>query len=218
MPEDALFPILLIVAIAVLGSFALGTTWNVRKGDHVMKWIRGGLPLIGERTTYRWLGSSVVELKIAKAKPPFRNSETLVVFEPRDILLLWGLARWRGRRDMLIFRAQLQSAPGYEVEIFDPSAWTTHNTERDLTKKNWSKLDLAAHPSLRAYHSGQVDPAEITRIVNLANQLSGKLIRLSIHRDLPNLELHWLLPNLKTASANQIFSKVQQIASTLTRE
>jgi hypothetical protein len=217
MPEDALFPILLIVAIAVLGSFALGTTWNVRKGDHVMKWIRGGLPVIGERTTYRWLGSSVVELKIAKAKPPFRNTETLVVFEPRDILLLWGWSRWRGRRDMLIFRAQLQSAPGYEVEVFDPRAWTTHNSERDVEKKNWTKMDLAAQPSLRAYHSSKADTSEIPRIVDLANQLGGKLIRLSVHRDIPNLELHWLLPDIKTESANKIFSQVQQIASTLTR-
>ena len=218
MPDQTLFPILLIVAIAVLGSFALGTTWNVRKGDQVMTWIRGGLPLIGERSTYRWLGSSVVELKIAKAKSPFRNTETLVVFEPRDILLLWGWARWRGRRDMLIFRAQLQTAPSYETEVFDPNAWTTHNTERDVAKKNWTKLDLAGQPTLRAYYSGQVDRGEISRIVNLANQLSGKLIRLSIHRDLPNIEIHWLLPNLKTASANQVFAKVQQIASTLTRE
>jgi hypothetical protein len=218
MPEDALFPILLIVAIAVLGSFALGTTWNVRKGNQVMKWIRDGLPLIGERSTYRWLGSSVVELKIAKAKSPFRNSETLVVFEPRDILLFWGWARWRGRRDMLIFRAQLESAPGYEIEVFDPNAWTTHNTERDVAKKNWTKLDLAPHPALRAYYSSKADTSQISRIVNLANQLDGKLIRLSIHRDLPNLEIHWLLPDLKTARANQVFGQVKQIASTLTRE
>jgi len=203
----------MIAAIAVGVSFALGTTWNVRKGDQVMKWIRGGLPVIGERTTYRWLGSSVVELKIAKAKPPFRNTETLVVFEPRDILLLWGLARWRGRRDMLIFRAQLQAAPGYEFEVFDPQAWTTHNSERDVKKKNWSKLDLGANSTLHAYFFGNADTGELSQLINLTAHLGGKLIRLSIHRDIPNLEVHWLVPDTKTESASKVFSKLQQIAS-----
>lgn len=205
----------MIAAIAVLVSFALGTTWNVRKGDQVMKWIRGGLPIIGERTTYRWMGSSVVELKIAKAKPPFRTSETLVIFEPRDILLIWGWARWRGRRDMMIFRAQLQAAPGYEVEVFDPNAWTTHNTERDVEKKNWSKVDLGSHPALRTYIFGNANRDDLAQLVDLTDQLGGKLVRLSIHRDIPNLEVHWLLPDTKTESASKVFSKLQQLASNI---
>ena len=81
------------------------------EGKWRVKWFREGLPLIGEKTTMRWLGSSVVELKIPKAKDPFRNAETLVVFEPRDVLLLWAYTRARGRRDMLIFRAQLRTRP-----------------------------------------------------------------------------------------------------------
>ncbi len=217
MPEEWLLPIVMAIAVLVLGSFALGTQWNVRQGDRVMRWMREGMSLIGERTTYRWLGSSVIELKIAKALGAFRNTETLIVFEPRDIILLWGWSRWRGRRDLIIFRAQLQTAPGFEAEIFDPKGWTTHHTERDLKAKHWAKADLTAQPTLTAYHSAKGNAATLNQLTASATQLGGKLIRLSVHRDVPNLEIHWLLPDLKTKTASQVFSELQQIASDVMR-
>lgn len=217
MSNEILWPLGMTFAIIVLGSFALGTHWNVRKGDQVLRWLTAGLPLIGERTTYRWLGSSVMELKIAKANAPFRNAETLIVFEPRDIILLWWWSRWRGRRDLVIFRAQLNTAPGFELEIFDPKAWTTHRSERDLQNKNWTRYELPATPALVAYHSAKADSALIPRLVELATHLDGTLARISVHRDLPNLEIHWRLPDIKTKSAQQIFSKLQQIAGEIIR-
>ena len=217
MAEEFLMPVVMTIAVAVLGSFALGTQWNIRKGDQVLRWLTEGLPLIGERTTYRWLGSSVLELKIAKANAPFRNAETLVVFEPRDILLLWWWSRLRGRRDLMIFRAQLTAAPGFELEIFDPTAWTTHQSERDLKNKQWTQFDLPANPTLRAYHSAKADLTVIPRLVNLATHLDGTLARISVHRDLPNLEIHWRLPDLKTKSAHDPFVKLQQIAAEILR-
>jgi hypothetical protein len=212
MSETLWMPIGLGIVIIVLGSFALGTNWNVRKGHQVLQWLTDGLPLIGERTTYRWLGSSVVELKIAKANAPFRNAETLVIFEPRDIVLLWWWSRLQNRRDMMIFRAQLTAAPGFEIEVFDPKGWTTFRTERDVKGKNWAKLDLPALPALLAYHSSKAETEMIQRLIALANRLGGDLIRLSVRRDVPNLEIHWRLPNQKTQSAKEMLARLQQMA------
>ncbi len=211
MPEEFLMPVVMVIAAIVLLSFALGTNWNVRKGHQILKWLTEGLPVIGDKTTYRWLGSSVMELKIAKAKGAFRNTETLIVFEPRDILLLWWWSRLRGRRDMVIFRGQLQSAPGSEIEVFDPQGWTTHSTERDVKAKNWAQFNLPANAQLLAYHSAKAETDMINQIVDQASRLGGKLVRLSVHRDVPNLEIHWWLPDIKTKSAENVFSTLQQI-------
>ncbi len=54
-----------------MGWFAFGIIYNLRRGDAVLKWMQDGLPQIGERTTFRWLGTSVAELVIAQAKKPF---------------------------------------------------------------------------------------------------------------------------------------------------
>jgi hypothetical protein len=180
-----------------------------------MRWLTEGLPLIAERTSYRWLGSSVVELKSAKANAPFRNTEMLIILEPRDIVLLWWWSRLRGRRDMMIFRAQLTTAPGYEIEVFNPKAWTIARADRDLKGKNWTQLDLKAFPALLAYHSSKADAETIAQLTKLADRLGGKFIRLSVHRDIPNLEIHWLLPDMKTNSAKDMVSKLQQIAGYL---
>ena len=65
--------LLLGLVAVVMGWFALGVVWNIRRGNTVLKWMQAGLPRLGEKATMRWLGSSAVELAIAKAKPPFRR-------------------------------------------------------------------------------------------------------------------------------------------------
>jgi hypothetical protein len=51
---------LLVVAVAiVMGWFAFGVIYNLRRGDKLLKWMQTGLPRIGTRTTFRWLGTSV---------------------------------------------------------------------------------------------------------------------------------------------------------------
>ncbi|MBI5650452.1 MAG: hypothetical protein HZC40_08415 [Chloroflexi bacterium] len=213
MPEGTSFSLLLFLAVIVLGSFALGTHLNVRKGDALLKWMRDGLPRIGEKTTMRWLGSSVMELKIAKAHAPFRSTETLAVFEPRDVLIWWAWARWRGRRDLLIFRAHLHGAPKFELEVFDPKGWTTHRTERDVKKKNWTPLELG-DTSLHAYHSG-ASAERVKPLIELAARAGGKLVRLSVHRNVPNLEIHWLMPDVKSANAEHWFVNLKQLAESV---
>ncbi len=217
MLESLGFPLFVVAVIVVLGWFAVGTQINVRKGDAVLKWLRHGLPVVGERTTMRWLGSSVIELKTAKAQAPFRNTETLIVFEPRDVMFMWALSRARGRRDLLIFRAQLGSAPLFEMEAFDPHAWTTHSIERNVQEKNWMQIQLPSTPSLLAYYSGDRGAGAAKLLIDLASGAGAKLARLSLHRTVPNLEVHWQLPDVKTNSARDLFLRLRQISEAAMR-
>jgi len=211
MPENLAFPFFLLVAFVVVGWFGLGTQANVRAGDRVLKWLRDGLPIVGEKTAMHWMGSSVLQLKIEKGKAPFRNTEALFVFEPRDVVFLWAFSRLQGRRDLMIFRGTLNTAPSFELEVFDPKGWTTHNTERDVQKKNWSRIDLSDQPVLQAYYSGASGAQAAKTLTALATRAGGKLVRLSIHRNLPNVEAHWLLPDRQTVSARDMFSSLREI-------
>ena len=60
----------------VMGWFAVGSIWNVRKGNAALRWMQGGLPRSDERTTVRWLGTTSVELGPAKAHGPFEESSS----------------------------------------------------------------------------------------------------------------------------------------------
>ena len=61
--------ILVIAVVIIMGWFAIGVIFNLRSGDALLKWIQNGLPIIGLRTTFLWLGTSVAELAQALYLP-----------------------------------------------------------------------------------------------------------------------------------------------------
>jgi hypothetical protein len=156
------------------------------------------------------MGSSVLELKIAKAKDPFRTAEALAVFEPRDVFFLWAFARLTRRRDTLIFRAQLRSAPPFEMEIFDPKGWTTRVNERKLQEKSWKRAELPGNQPLVAYYSGKPH-LDAQSLIQLATRAGGELMRISVHRTVPNLEVHWRLPKPQSFPARDLCLKLREM-------
>jgi hypothetical protein len=200
----------ILVVIFIVGWFAVGTHHNVRKGHDVMRWLQEGLPLVGEKTTLQWLGSSVLELKIRQAKPPFRQAEVLVVLEPRDVAPLWGLAHLRGRRDLFIFRAVLRTQPRVELEALDPTSWPAHELT-DRAKNYWTPLSTPT--PLVAYAPGNL-PAATELLVKAA--LDGcPLQRLIVRRVESNLEVQWRLDPLRKHSARTVFETLQRISERL---
>src|SRR5919106_1734984 len=133
MPDPAAFlPGLLIVLLAaVMIWFTVGTQRNVSRGNRMLEWLQGGLAALGPRTTLRWLGSSVAELKITEPRAPYRDALVLVVLEPRDLGALWAISRRRGRRDFLVLRLSLVRAPVVGADLVDPSAWTAGDRRSD---------------------------------------------------------------------------------------
>jgi hypothetical protein len=199
--------IFIVVVILVVGGFALGTHRNVRRGHDAMRWAQGGLPLVGEKTTLRWLGSSVVQLKIQNAKRPFREAEVLFVLEPRDIAPLWFLARTRGRRDLFIFRSRMHKLPDFEFEAFEPKAWSARGREARLRSQKWRPVP--ARDSLAAYAPEPTSAAN--RLLDLAALSGCPLVRLCIQRHDPNFEVHWPLAELQTLPARTVFETLRKL-------
>ena len=198
--------VFILVVIFVVGWFAVGTHYNVRKGHDVMRWLQDGLPLVGEKTTLRWLGSSVLELKIQQAKPPFRHAEVLVVLEARDVPPIWALAHLRGRRDLFIFRAVLHTQPHVELEALDTTSWSTSGLT-DRAKNYWTPL--SAPPPLVAYAPGNLPAA--SELLDQAMLDGCPLQRLTIRRTEPHLEVQWHLDPLRKHSARAVFETLQRI-------
>jgi hypothetical protein len=200
-----------LVIIFVVGWFALGNHFNVRKGNDAMRWLQEGLPLVGEKTTLRWLGSSVVELKIQQAKAPFRHAELLVVLEPRDVAPLWGLARLRGRRDLFIFRGKLRSQPKLELEAFDPASWSLHGGGRHAPEQNWSEVPVPG--PLTAFAPRR--QAEAAQFIQSADLPDCPLVRLSVRQTEPNLEVQWRLAQIRKHSARDVLEAVRHLSEQL---
>lgn len=201
----------------VLGWFATGVIWNIRRGSAVLKWMQAGLPRLGERTTLRWLGSSAVMLAIERARPPFRRVELVIVLEPRDVPWFWLLARARGRRDLLIVRGQLVAAPQFEYDWLAPRTWSERERRGRAEGREWPVEDLdglrfqAPQPTLGlARTAGRAALAA-------AQPLAAAPWRLSARRGQPHFELHLPLPHPARADAPEFFAALRRLAEAMGR-
>src|SRR5512138_3923043 len=166
-----------------MGWFAIGVLLNLRRGEAVLKWIQKGLPSIGQKTTFRWLGTSVAELVIAHAKKPFRRLETLLVLKPRDIFWMTILATFQGRSDIVIFRGQLTTVPVTDLELIDPKSWSGRTVASQLSKRNWESKDYQGLQLMAP--KGLLDLAATTldRLAAPMGKLSPRYARFSLRRD-----------------------------------
>ena len=206
--------ILVVAVIVIMGWFAIGVLLNLRRGDALLKWIQNGLPNIGQKTTFRWLGTSVAELVIAHAKKPFRRLETLLVLKPRDIFWMTILAYFQGRNDIVIFRGQLTTAPATDLELVDPTSWSGRAAVKQIQQRKWEckdykEMQLWAPQGLLELASSTLDRLSISM-----QKLSPRYARFSLRRDTSqsNFEVHVPFPQHRTENAEHYIQALRDLA------
>lgn len=204
--------ILVIAVVVIMGWFAFGVIYNLRRGDALLKWMQGGLPGIGQRTTFRWLGTSVAELVIAHAKKPFRRLETLLVLKPRDVFWMTIAAHFQGREDIVIFRAQLSTAPLVDLELVDPKTWSGRNTSQQVAQRKWESKDYDGLQLMAPQGLLDLATRTIDGLAAPMRNLSLHYARFSLRRDAPNLEVHVPFPAYRTSDATQYFEALRDLA------
>ncbi|MGB8645536.1 MAG: hypothetical protein WCF84_09880 [Anaerolineae bacterium] len=205
------FVLFVILAVLFVGSYVIGAQYNARLGDKTLKWLQKGLPQLGEKATLRWIGSSVFELKIAKARDPFRSADILVAMLPRDAPLLWGWGYMRDRRDLLIVRGQLRQAPHFDLEARVPRIWAGPNSPPNAALK-WTAAQGGVANNMQADYRGRISPYSINRLIVAASLDGLTLVRLAIHGAVPNLEVYFLLPRFDQVSSQRMAASLRQLA------
>jgi hypothetical protein len=206
----------IVLLVVVMLWFTWGTQHNISRGNRLLRWLQAGLPTVGKRSTVRWLGSSAVELGIVEPSPPFAEMTVLVVLEPRDVPWFWALARSRGRRDFLIFRARLRGSPGFELEILDPSGWTGSERLAALDTDAWVAADWGA-PELRVFHAPGPGPDAVRPILDRLVGATDGVWRLSVRREPPHVEVHVRPPDPEVGDAAELVRAVVDVARTVAR-
>ena len=204
--------ILVLVVAFVMLWFAAGVIYNIRRGERLLRWAQGGLPLVGERTTFRWLGSSVAELVIAHGRGAIRRLELLVVLAPRDLVWNWALARLRGRSDVLILRIDLGSPPRLAFDLADPHTWTGRIALDDAGRREWQPQEHQGQVLAAAPGHHHLAAAYLERLQPDLQRLAPRFVRLSLRREAPHLELHLPFPDAPGRRADEFFTALQDLA------
>ncbi len=200
--------IILAAVVVFMGWFGLGMIYNLRRGDRILRWMQDGLPLIGQRTTFRWLGSSVAEMGIAKAKRPFHRMDVLLVLKPRDVFWMALLALIQGRDDMIIFRAALSTPPLLDLELADPKSWTGRDVLRKLAQRGWEVTNYQGMRLMAPRGLLQLAIETMDRLSGPMQALSPRYIRLSLRKTAPNIEIHLPFPNPSQTDARAYFESL----------
>jgi hypothetical protein len=194
-----------VAAVAIVAWFAAGTIWNVRKGGALMRWMQGGLGVLGSRTTVRWLGSTAVEMVLTDAKPPFAAVTLVIFLEPRD-LPWWPVSRARGRRDTLIIRAALHRAPVLELEVLDPASWSGRDALPRVPRE-W----LSREGTIVVHYESRQALERADTLIACAQGAGMQATRLSVRRAAPHFQLHVLLPG-QARPAREFFEAVHGLS------
>jgi len=200
------------VAIPVLAWFVAGTIWNVRSGRRVMTWMQGGLRLLGDRTTVRWLGSSAVEMVIQKARAPFEKVTLILFLEARDVPWMWALGRARGRRDILIVRGHLARAPAVDLVALDPQSWSGRDALPSIARGEWSHRPPTGPGALELHTKTPAAIGRAEALLAQARESGFSVTRLSVRRGEPHFTIHLPLPDGK-AEAGAYFEAVRALAA-----
>ena len=199
-----------IAAIVLVAWFAAGTIWNVSWGRALMRWMQGGLPVLGERTTVRWLGSSAVEMVIREGKAPFASVTLVIFLEARDTPWTWALGRARGRRDTLIIRGVLRRVPQIELEALDAASWSGREALNRVPAE-WSIREAAAPGDLIMHYSNAAALACADALLVETRRAGLVVKRLSVRHAEPHFQLHVSLPD-QAQPARGFFEVVHAIA------
>jgi hypothetical protein len=213
--DQAAQNIIIVLVAAVVGWFALGNIYNIRHGHTIMRWLQGGLPKLGQKTKLQWRGTSVVQLEIAQARPPFKSAEVLLVFEPRDVPWLWLMTRAQRRHDMLIVRGWLNTSPPVDYDLYDPGSWSEQLTSGRGQTQNWHSEQLDGFNLRAPLSSKSASRDHAAAALSTARSISPTIWRLSARRADQHLELHIPLPNPRTVDAAQFFNAVRALAEQL---
>ena len=127
------------------------------------------------------------------------------------------MAYFQGRDDIVIFRAQLSTAPLVDLELVDPKTWSGRNSLKQVLDRKWESKTYQGMQLLAP--NGLLDLATtvLDKLAVPMQKLSPRYARFSLRRDAsrPNLELHMPFPAYSSSDATYYFGALRELARTI---
>jgi len=124
------------VAICLVAVAAAAVAWclvfrrsNRRQAGSVVEWIRAALAGKGEVIAVRWLGPSIFQVALRLSTSLFQNPALTVRLVPRQNPLRWLRQHWRREPATITFEADLDSAPGFNLQV-QQQRWSGRTSKR----------------------------------------------------------------------------------------
>jgi len=194
--------------------YIVGWQMNRRHGRRLLEWILQSLRALGDQITVSRLGTSGFQVNVRKAQTPFKRIEATILLQPREILLLWIFNLLQGRADYLVFKSTLRASPRGEVEVVKKRGRLARRVLKGLHERAWTRQETAG--GLVIACRGKQGRGQADAISHLVEDLSPRLLRLSLSKKAPHLLVSLSLAGLDEQSALLLLSSLQDLAQTVT--
>jgi hypothetical protein len=203
--------IVILLSALMGGWYLIGAIINRKRGMATFSWMRAGLEKLGKLSEARWIGSSGsgARLVVGQAASPFQRVEVVFLLESREILPLWIFNHVRGKRDEMIIKANLRSAPSQELEAALSGARDFRSIIASQQKKPFELLP--APQGFALARRGPQDDQGLARLNDFLGHYTGAVWRISLQRKAPHLILRANLPSLQEKPAEVFFEEVRQL-------
>jgi hypothetical protein len=186
MLSDYITPTLITLCILLVAWYFLGMWLNRRRGIYLARALRDRLNALGaEELTGRWVNPSIFQFGARRATSPIGRLEAIIVLESREIPLIWLANLLRGRRDLLVLRMDLRSAPraGLELEAHPRQRKPEREIQRRIAESGWEQAVVG---DFMLYHQQGAAHLKET-LAPLLEEWRPYLRRLSISASSPHL-------------------------------
>ena len=103
-----------------------------------MRWVEAACSHRGQVVSARWVGACRLHAHLRFATHWFENARVTIHLLPRPLPVQWLSSAWHKQRETLTFEADLDCAPGVQLEVLR-RRWLTHSDNQLLRKsRNWT--------------------------------------------------------------------------------
>jgi hypothetical protein len=112
--------------------------YNRRRGILALRQVEAACSHRARIVETRWIGASRLQARLRFAAHWFENARVTIRLLPRPLPVLWLLSRWHKQRETVTFEADLDSAPGMQMEVFRHH-WLSDGDRRVMQgSRNWT--------------------------------------------------------------------------------
>jgi len=200
-----------ILLAILVGGYLLGTWLNRNRSKSLGLWLQAGLGVLGGQTRWKWVRtmSSGAQVNVTSADKPFRQAEILYLLLTREFVPLWGIELLRGKRDLLVMRAELRSRPGREFEVVPISGKLRATLDGAVGDQPWIWQEMPAGLGLATRDGG--DARLVAALRNFLERYGRHVQRLSVRERNPHLILFASLTGLERTPSKEFLKGVRAV-------
>jgi len=92
--------------------------YNRRRGILALRKVEAACSHRARIVETHWIGASRLQARLRFAAHWFENARVTIRLLPRPLPVQWLLSRWHQQRETVTFEADLDNAPGVQLEVF----------------------------------------------------------------------------------------------------